>query len=119
LIVNDQAVKQRILSALSDEYSLQILTATTQHTLSALELSRNCEIPVTSLYRRLDALIDAGLIAVAKYGRTPDGKWYELYRSLLSRVDVSFNDGDLRMNVEVNNDLSDRFTRMWTSVPPI
>ena len=117
MIVNDEGAKQRILTALSDEYSLQILTATAQEPLSALEISRKYEIPITMIYRRVEELIDAGLVAVVKYGRTPDGKWYDLYRSLLVRVDVSFDGVDLRVDAELNNHLADRFTRMWTSIP--
>jgi len=119
LIVNDEGAKQRILTALSDEYSFQILTATAQESLSALEISRRYEIPVTSVYRRIEELTDAGLIAVVRYARTLDGKWYELYRSLLVRVDVSFDGVDLRVDVKLNHNLSDRFTRVWTSIPAI
>jgi len=115
LIVNDKPMKQRILSALSDECSIQILSATAEETLSALELSKNCEIPLAKIYYRIAELVDAGLLAVAKYGRTPDGKWYELYASAVIRIEVNFDRVGLRMNVELSHRCSDEFTRMWTS----
>lgn len=117
LIVNDEPAKQRILTALSDEYSRQILTATAQKPLSALDISKNYEIPITTVYRRIEELVEAGLLAAVKSGRTTDGKWYDLYRSLLLRIDVTFDGVDVRINATLNDHMSDKFTRMWTSIP--
>jgi len=118
LIVNDEPAKQRILAVLSDEYSRRILAAIVDEPLSMLQLSKNYGIPFTTVYRRIQYLVDGGLIAAVKSRRTTDGKWYELYRSLLLRVDVTFDDGDVRVEAKLN-DVSDRFTRIWTSVPTI
>ena len=119
LIVNDEPAKQRILAALSDEYSRQILTATVPAPLSALELSKRYRIPITTVYRRVEELVDAGLIAAVKSGRTIDGKWYDLYRSLLLRIDVSFDCGDVRIDATVNDHMSEKYTRIWTSMPVV
>ena len=114
--INDEAAKQRILAALSDIYSRQIITATVGEPLSALELSRKYTIPITTVYRRIQELTDAGLIAAVKSGRTTDGKWYSLYKSLLLRIDVTFDGVDVQINATTNDHMSDRFTRMWTSM---
>ena len=119
MLVNDEPAKQRILTALSDEYSRQILTATIQQPLSALDLSKHYQIPITTVYRRIQELIEAGLIAAVKSGRTTDGKWYDLYRSLLLRIDVSFDGGDVRIDAKLNDHISDKFTRMWNSIPAV
>ena len=119
MIVSDEPSKQRILAAMADEYSRKILTATIQEPISALELSKKYEIPITTVYRRIEELVEAGLLAAVKSGRTTDGKWYDLYRSLLRRIDVSFESGDVRIEISVNEHVSDRFTRMWTSIPTI
>jgi len=116
LIVNDEAAKQRILFALSDDYSRRILTATVDQPLSGGELSENLDIPVTTVYRRIQELLDAGLIATVKSDHTYDGKWYDLYQSLLLRIDVSFQHGEMRIDATLNNQVSDRFTRMWTRI---
>jgi DNA-binding transcriptional ArsR family regulator len=119
LIVTEEQAKQRILAALADEYSRKILTATIEDPMSALELSKKYEIPITTVYRRIEELVEAGLLAAVKSGRTTDGKWYDLYRSLLKRIDVSFERGDVRIDVIVNEHVADRFTRMWSSIPTI
>ena len=117
MIVNDEPAKQRILTALSDDYSRQILAATVHEPLSVLQLSKNYGMPITTAYRRVQDLVEAGLIAAVKSGRTTDGKWYELYRSLLLRIDVTFDGVDVIVEAKLN-DVSDRFTRMWT-IPTI
>jgi len=86
---------------------------------SALELSKRYDIPITTVYRRIVELVDAGLIAAVKSGRTPDGKWYDLYRSLLLSISVSYDGTNLRIDATVNDHVSDKFKRMWTSIPTI
>jgi predicted transcriptional regulator len=83
---------------------------------SALNLSKNYQIPITTVYRRIDELVQAGLLGSVKSNRTTDGKWYELYRSLLKRINVSFEEGNMRVEVEVNDHIADKFTRIWTSL---
>jgi DNA-binding transcriptional ArsR family regulator len=119
MIVSDQHAKQRILAAMADQYSRKILTATVNESVSALDLSKTYEIPITTVYRRIEELVEAGLIAAVKSGRTTDGKWYDLYRSLLRRIDVGFENGDVRVEVVVNEHVADKFTRMWASIPKV
>jgi len=102
---------------MADRYSRRILAATTNDSMSALDLCNKCDIPVTTTYRRIEELLQAGLLAGVKYGRTTDGKWYELYRSLLKRIDVTFENGDMQVEVTKNDHVADKFTRIWTSIP--
>ena len=119
MLVNNEPAKQRILTALSDEYSRQILSATMNTPSSALELSNRYGIPITTVYRRIMELVDAGLIAAVKAGRTPDGKWYDLYRSLLLTISVSYDGTNVKIDATVNDHISEKFKRMWTSIPNI
>lgn len=118
LLVTEEETKQRILTAIADEYSRKILMQTRDEPVSALNLSKNYEIPITTLYRRIDELVQAGLLGAVKSSRTIDGKWYELYRSLLNRIEVSFTEGNMRIEVEINDHLADKFTRIWSSLAP-
>jgi predicted transcriptional regulator len=85
---------------------------------SALNLSKDYKIPITTVYRRIEELVQAGLLGAVKSSRTTDGKWYELYRSLLSRINVSFEEGNVRVEVEVNDHIADKFLRIWSSLAP-
>jgi hypothetical protein len=118
LLVNEEDAKERILTAIADEYSRKILTSTRHEAVSALDLSKNYAIPITTVYRRIEELVHADLLGAVKSGRTNDGKWYELYRSLLNRIDISFQEGNMRIEVEINDHVADKFTRMWSSFAP-
>ena len=117
MIVNDELEKQRILAALADHYSRNILTATIERPMSALELSKEYNIPVTTIYRQIEELVQAGLLAAVQAGRSKEGKWYDLYRSLLRSINVSFENGNVVIEVRVNENLADKFTRIWTAIP--
>ena len=114
--IKEESAKQHVLSAIADEYSRIILALTMDEPVSALQVSKTSGIPSTTLYRRIEKLVEAGLIASVKSGRTLDGKWYDLYRSLLRRINVSFEDGEVRIDVALNESVSDNFTKLWTSI---
>lgn len=114
--LSEESAKERVLSAIADEYSRMILAYTMDKPASALQVSKASGIPSTTLYRRIEELVEAGLIASVKTGRTVDGKWHDLYRSLLRRINVSFENGEVRIDVAINESVSDRFTKLWTSI---
>jgi len=118
LLVSQEQAKERILAAIADEYSRKILMSTRDEAVSALELSKNYEIPITTVYRRIDELVQGGLLSAVRSGKTVDGKWYDLYRSLLNRIDVSFKEGNMQIEVEINDHVADKFTRIWSSFAP-
>lgn len=47
-------------------------------------------IPKTSLYRKLNDLIKAGLLLVDRFEISPDGKKFELFISKYENIEVQF-----------------------------
>jgi len=99
LTVNDEISKQRILTALADPYSRRIMIATTRKPLSALELSKKYEIPISTAYRRIEELTQSQLLVAVKPSRTKKGKWFELYRCLVTRIVISSENGTLLIGI--------------------
>mgnify|MGYP001562568706 CR=1 FL=1 len=89
-IVQTEQERQGILSALADEQSRRILQATRYKAKSANDLMREEGIPKTSLYRKLDELLKAGLILPDRFEFAADGKKYELFVSKYETIDVRF-----------------------------
>jgi Fe2+ or Zn2+ uptake regulation protein len=60
----DREPSSETLEVLSDSRSRSILVEMRRQkdTLTAKEVSENCEIPLSTVYRKLDALLGAGLI---------------------------------------------------------
>ena len=103
MIVNDDVSKQRILTAIADPYSRKILRTIIHDNKSALELSKECGIPVTTMYRRIEELMHAGLIVQSKASRTKDGKWFELYRTLVKSINITAENGLIAVTVSLGN----------------
>lgn len=82
---------------------------------SALELSKECGIPVTTVYRRLEEMLQDGLIVAVKYSRNKDGKWFELYRSLLKQINITAEKGILIVEVRTDDDLPEKFAQGATA----
>lgn len=101
------------MQALADEYSRAILVSTIQTPKSAIEVSAERNIPISTAYRRLHELEEAGLVVVERSKVTEDGKRFELYRSTVRSVSVSFNLNSIDVELVPNEDMVARFTRLW------
>ena len=99
MIVVDDSARKRIFAALSDDYSRSILCAVMRGKKTAIELSIECEIPIATVYRRLEELLQADLIVRLRPERSNDGKWSEHYGSLIKSINVSLENGSEKIIV--------------------
>ncbi|SDN11583.1 Helix-turn-helix domain-containing protein [Halogranum gelatinilyticum] len=102
-----------VLRLLDDEYARAILTATSREPMSANDLTTAIDASPPTVYRRVDALMDAGLLdEELKYESS--GHHYGVYRANVERVTVEFVDGEFELTVEaVEETAADRFTRLY------
>ncbi len=106
---------EEILALLDDEYARGILTATSAEPMSAQTLSERCDASVTTIYRRIDRLQDCDLVE-EQLRPQPDGNHYKVYASRLESFSVRFEDGEMHAEItreRAEEDVADRFTRMW------
>ena len=85
-IVDDER-KQVILEILADKYCKQILHNTLEKSKSAMEISSEKKIPISTVYRRLQTLYDAKLLAISG-SINQDGKKYFLYKSRVKSISL-------------------------------
>ena len=95
LIINDEKLRQAILEALADKESLKILDCAVFHAKSINEIIRETSIAHTTAYRKVNALIQNGLLVVEKTKITSDGKKYSEVRSTLRSFNVKYDLGEL------------------------
>ena len=86
---------------LMDEYNLKILSATTFKPRSARELSYIFGIPLASCYRKIKELEDQGFIKAVSRELTREGKRYSKYQSQVGSVKIAFENGHLRMQLQL------------------
>jgi hypothetical protein len=114
--ITGQNVRDALVRALADEYSRKILLVTIDRARSVEELSGAEQIPISTAYRRVNEMRDLGLLTVEKTIITDDGKKFELYRSSFRGIKLQLNQGEILVDVELNEDVATRLSRLWASM---
>ena len=99
--VQEQTSKDIILGILADKYSRAILEATMDSPKSAIELSVDCQIPISTAYRRVQELHDNKLLGISG-SINEDGKKYFLYKSKIKAIMTCFKGSSLEVETVPN-----------------
>ncbi len=102
ILPRDSNFKKAILKALSDEYSRTIMTYTIESSKSVVDIVKECNIPMTTAYRRVHELEENKILKVTGSIVTDDGKKYFLYQSRLKAVYVVFGLESLDVQIVEN-----------------
>lgn len=115
-MTEDQQTEE-VLALLDDKYARAILRQTVEEAKSAKELSKSCEISLSTVYRRTERLVEVGLLAERRIAN-PDGTHYSMYEAQLDELTVRLTAEGITVDVVEKplGDLADRFTEMWESV---
>lgn len=101
-----------LLSAVGNKYGAAILSATRKPT-SAQELSDQLDVPIATCYRRIEELVDAGLLNCEGRQLSEEGRRTNVYRRTLDELTVDFTgDGpslSRKERSEAKNQLQDQF----------
>ncbi len=89
----DEELNEKILNILSDKYCRQILDVTRSESKCASVLASETKIPISTVYRRLQSLIDAKLLDVSGMIHD-DGKKLFLYKSNVKEIHAKMNGSD-------------------------
>lgn len=99
--IEEDENKQVILDVLSDKYCRTILEATMNEPKSAIEISNEYKIPISTIYRRLQNLHDNKLLRIS--GQiSNDGKKFFLYQSKIKAIATSFDGNHIEIHVVPN-----------------
>ncbi len=83
--------------------------------MSASGLSEACDVSLATVYRRLETLVERGLLSES-VELDADGNHRSVYEADLERVDVRLVDGEFEVSVTRREDAVDRFARMWNDM---
>jgi DNA-binding transcriptional ArsR family regulator len=109
---------EEVLALLDDDYARAILLETSRTPMSARELTDAIDASPPTVYRRIDALTDCGLLD-ERTAFVDDGPNYGVYAARVEEVTVRFDDGTLavgitdREAIETEETVAERFTRMY------
>jgi len=107
---NDRS--DELLELLGQERVREILAATSRNPKSAKELSEECDVAPSTIYRRVERL-QAQRLLDAEQRIDPDGHHYEVYAASLQRVTVELTEDGIELDVDRGEDPADRFTRLY------
>ena len=99
--IEEDERKDAILQIISDKYCRAILEATMDKPKSAMEISSESKIPISTVYRRLQTLHDCKLLGISG-SISSDGKKYFLYRSKVKAIASSFNGNTIEIEIVPN-----------------
>ncbi|KAF6247399.1 transcriptional regulator [Nitrosopumilus sp. b3] len=101
LKIEEPERKEVFLEILSDKYCRLILESVMNSSKSAIEISREKNIPLSTVYRRIQQLHDSHMVRTSGV-ITEEGKRLFLYKSKIKEVNTRFCDGKITVDVVFN-----------------
>lgn len=95
-------VTQKVIEALADSESRAILFSIINNGMTASELSKKLKIPLSSVYKKLIDLEELTLIEVEKWMISEKGRKFKIYKSRISKADISIRKPDPVLNLVPN-----------------
>jgi predicted transcriptional regulator len=92
-----------VLDALGGRYSVEIVAAA-DTPVSAQELSDRMDIPIATCYRRIEELVDAGLLRREGRELSDQGRRTNVYRRTVDELAVDFTDRPVTPRVRERGD---------------
>ena len=102
ILSKDSNFRKAILKALSDDYSRTIMNYTIEKPKSVVDIVKDCNIPMTTAYRRVHELEENKILKVTGSIVTDDGKKYFLYQNRLKAIYVIFGLESLDVQIVEN-----------------
>ena len=106
---------EELLELLGEERVRQILAATSREPLSAKALSEECDVALSTVYRRVEDMVAHDLL-VERTQLESDGSHHSTYEANVDHLDVDIDDGTITVSVTVREDASQRFSRIWNDI---
>lgn len=95
-------ITQKVIEALADAESRAILFSIIKKGKTAAELSEKLKIPLSSVYKKLSDLEELTLIEVEKWMLSDKGRKYKVYRSRISKADITIRKPEPVLNLAPN-----------------
>jgi predicted transcriptional regulator len=104
-----------LLELLGQRRVRQVLAATSREPMSAKELSDECDVALSTIYRRVEDMVDHDLL-VERTQIEPDGSHHSVFATNIDHLDVDIDDGVIDVSVRVREDAARRFSRIWSDI---
>lgn len=86
ITIQDQTLAKIFLESFADADKKAIIGAVLDEPLIIADILEHCKVPQTSGYRKINQLIDAGLIISNEYALSSDGKKIKKYETIFDNI---------------------------------
>ena len=92
LELDEYDINQRIIEALTNTCSHAILFSVVNNEKDAIQISGELQISLSTVYKTLASLEKLSLIDIQRFHINNDNKKIKMYRSKISKADISINE---------------------------
>lgn len=103
--MKDPELSKIFLESFADQDKKAILGSVMDDSLIIAKILENCKIPQTSGYRKINFLINAGLLVVNGFELAHDGKKVKKYETIFNNVKVDIIKNDIAVKVHLKRSL--------------
>ncbi|MBX0295328.1 ArsR/SmtB family transcription factor [Haloarcula nitratireducens] len=106
---------QDLIDAVSTEEAREILQLASREPMSVQNLQEEIDVSAATIYRHTDDLVEANYLK-EETEITDNGDQYSTFRTKVNAVTFTVERDQFRVDVQVRDDIVDRFSRVWRSL---
>ncbi len=104
ITIQEQELARTILESFGDHDKRAILNSVLDKPGIVADILKNCKIPQTSGYRKINSLIGVGLLISNGQSITPDGKRVIKYETLFRNISIEIEKDYVKVKVQMKKD---------------
>jgi predicted transcriptional regulator len=116
VVIERDRFKQAILAALADKEIVRIMDCAMFRSKSVNDVIRETGVSHSTAYRKIKWMLEEGLLLTERMDITPDGKKFSLFRSTLKSINVKYELGKTRLEIEYNVNVLERTAERFFSL---
>jgi len=110
IVVERDRFRQAILEMIADKEMRNILDYATYHSRSVNNVIGDIGMSHSTAYRKINWMLEEGLLFSDKIEITPDGKKFSLFRSTLKSINIRYSQGEIIVQVDYNFNVLEKIT---------
>ena len=103
ITITEPSLTSTILEAFGDEDKKKIISSVNEESKIVYQILKESKIPQTSGYRKINALIEDGILIIDGHIETKDGKKVNKYRTVFKNVQIHIIENDVTVDVQIDD----------------
>ena len=103
ITITDTQLTGKILEAFGDEDKKRIISSVNEEPKIVYDILKESKIPQTSGYRKINSLIDNGILIIDGYMETKDGKKVNKYRTAFRNIHINIMKNEITVDIQVDS----------------